>query len=269
MNYLRRVDMMNSKYARPEVKQVTKQWVRENCLNVTDRDLGLLKLIADRKLLRRDQIQALYPKFPSTDFLNKRLKTLYQKHLIDKIFPQVGLGMGSSKAHICLDRAGIIYLDMEDYNKPIKTDKNGMRSLPSGWEHTVAINDYECRIKEFFQGEHSVILKYWTELPHPYNDTFLKPDITFLVKHKGKGFLFFVEVDLGTEGMTQVKNKLDSYKDYYMSKRWINTEWARLFKTPVFPRVLFFTEDGRQKRIDSLREHIQDSSVRFHVDEHV
>ncbi len=33
--------MTNSKYHRPEVKQVSKQWVRENCKNVTERDKGL------------------------------------------------------------------------------------------------------------------------------------------------------------------------------------------------------------------------------------
>jgi Replication-relaxation len=267
MNYWRRVNM-NSRYERPEVKQITRQWVRENGHNITQRDIGLLKMLADHRLLRRDQIQTLYPEFPSTDFLNKRLNILYKKHFIDKIYPSVGLGKGSSKQHICLDRAGIIFLELEGYNKPIRTDKDGSKSLPLGWEHVVMVNDYHCKIKEFFKGEGNGIIKSWTEEPLPYNDTRLIPDIMFIAKYGGKGYLFCIEVDLGTEDVPYVKKKLSSYTDYYLSKMWLGTEWAKVFKTPTFPRVLLMTENGRTKRVNSLREHVKDSGIRFFVEEH-
>lgn len=259
---------MNRKYERPEIKQVTKQWVRENCTNVTERDMGLLELLADRRILRRDQIQQLYPHFSSSDFLNKRLNILFKKHLIDKIYPTVGLGKGSAKQHICLDRAGMILLDKEGYTKPIRTDKDGNRSLPLGWEHTIMLNEYECQIRDFFNEPHSEIKYYYSETGVHFGDTRLIPDIFFLVKHKGKGYAFFVEVDLGTEDIPYVKKKFDTYVNYYASKRWVGDEWARLFKTPVFPRVLFFTENGRSKRVNTLREYSKDLSVRFFVEEH-
>ena len=256
------------RYERPEVKQITKQWVRENCHGVTERDMGLLKLLADRKLLRRDQLEILYPEFPSTDFLNKRLGILYKKHLIDKIYPTVGLGKGSSKQHICLDRAGLILLDIEKFNKPIKTDKDNNKSLPLGWEHGVMINDYECRLRQFFGASQSTILKYEVENPLPYNETKLIPDIFFLVKHEGKGYLFFIEVDLGTEDIPYVKRKIDSYVDYYTSRFWLKESWAKVFKTPTFPRVLFLTEDNRPRRVDTLTEYSKDMSVRFFIGDH-
>lgn len=257
-----------NRYKRPEVKQITKQWVKENSHNITERDVGLLTLLMEHRLLRRDQIQRLYPEFPSTDYLNKRLNILYKKHFIDKIYPIVGMGKGSSKQHICLDRAGILYMDIEGYNKPIKTDKEGNKSLPLGWEHIVMLSEYQCKAREFFNDGYGSLRHYWTELPHHYADTKLIPDITFVATHKGKGYVFFVEVDLGTEDIPYVKKKLDSYIDYYMSKRWVNTQWAKLFKTPTFPRILFLTENGRDKRINTLREHVKHSSLRFHIDEH-
>jgi hypothetical protein len=259
---------VNRRYERPEVKQITKQWVKENCYNITDRDMGLLRLLADRRLLRRDQIERLYREFPSTDYLNKRLNILYRKHVIDKIYPPVGLGKGSSKQHICLDRAGVILLGIEKYNKPIKVDKDGNRSLPLGWEHIVMLNEYECRIREFFNGVQDEVLMYNVEEPLYYNDTKIIPDIFCLIKHNGKGYLFFIEVDLGTEDIPYVKKKIDSYVDYYTSRAWLQQKWSRVFKIPTFPRVLIFTENNRPKRVNTLREYTKEMSVRFHIDEH-
>ena len=254
---------LNRKYERPEVKQITRQWVRENCKNITERDLGLLKIIQQHRIIRRDQLQVLYPEFPSTDFLNKRLKMMYQKHLIDRIYPAVGLGKGSPKQHVCLDRAGAILLDLEKFNKPIQIDQQGVRSLPLGWEHRIALNQYKCSIVEVCKSLDAQLKLCWIERPYVYNDTKIIPDITCLILHKGKGHLFFLEVDLGTEDTLYIKKKTDNYKDYYVSKRWYNEKWAQVFKTPVFPQVLFFTENGRAKRKNALEDYTRDSAVSF------
>jgi hypothetical protein len=184
-------------------------------------------------------------------------------HIVDKVYPSVGLGEGSSKQHICLDRAGIILLGLEKYNKPINTDREGNRSLPLGWEHKVALNDYECWIRKVVEELGGQITLYEVEEANPYLDSMLKPDVMCLIKYNGKGFLFFIEVDMGTEDVPYIKNKINSYVDYYASKQWTKRQWAKLFKTPTFPRVLFFTENGRTKRINSLEEYTKDMSVRF------
>jgi hypothetical protein len=258
------------KYNRQEVKQVTKQWVRENCKNITDRDMGLLRLIYNnkRRLLRRDQIEILYPEFASTDRLNKRIKLLYNLHVIDKIYPQVGLGEGSSKQHICLDKAGLILLDVEKYNKPITTDPSGSKSLPLGWEHKVLINDYECWITQAIKELGGSIVDYRVEEPLPYGDTKVIPDIFCMLKSKGKGYLFFIEVDLGTEDLPYVKGKIDNYGSYYLSKQWTKQDWAKMFKTPAFPRILFLTENGKPKRMQALQEYTTEGALRFHYGHH-
>jgi hypothetical protein len=253
------------RYSRPEVKQITKQWVRENCRNVTERDLGLLKLLADnkRRILRRDQIERLYPQFASTDRVNKRLRTLFNMHLIDKVYPPVGIGEGSSKQHICLDRAGIILLELDRYNKML--DSN--RSLPLGWQHKVMVNEYECCITQLMTELDGQIILYEVEEVHALRDTKLIPDILCLLKVNGKGYLFFIEVDMGTEDIPYVKAKLDMYKDYYMSRQWVVKPWGKVFKTPTFPRVLFLTEN-RPKRRKTLQDYTGDSQVRFFFGSH-
>lgn len=253
---------MSKRYDRPEVKQITKQWVKENCTNITSRDMGLLKVLADnkRKLLRRDQLEILYPEFASTDRLNKRLKVLFQQHIIDKVYPAVKIGEGTSKQHICLDRAGVILLGLEKYNKPIVSDLAGNRSLPLGWQHKVMLNEYECMIRQMGLE----VLMYEVEEPHLFgNDSKLIPDILCLLKCSGKGYLLIIEVDMGTEDVPYVKSKLELYKDYYISRQWVNKPWAKIFKTPTFPRVLFMTENNRPKRIETLQEYTKESQIRF------
>lgn len=253
---------------RQEVKQITKRWVMDNCTNVTERDMGMLKILANRRLLRRDHIQSLYPKFPSTDYLNKRLSILYNKHIIDRIYPPVGMGKGSSKQHICLDRAGIILLGMDKYNKPIQYDTEGNKSLFMGWKHRIALNDYECRIREYCNSHDLSIIKIESEKDHPYHNTKIIPDIFLFIKNNTKGHLFFIEVDLGTEDLPYVKDKMQGYVNYYMSKSWIREKWARVFKNPTYPQVIFLTEEGRNSRVKSIQDHVNSYSLKFHVGFH-
>lgn len=259
-----------SKYNRPEIKQITKQWVKENVKNITERDMGLLNLLYEnkRRLLRRDQIQKLYPMFESVSVLNRRLRKLYEIYVIDRYYPKVGNGQGSSQQHICLDRAGLILLEIDKYNKPINCDNNGNKILFLGWEHKVLLNEYECIIRTIVNDISGNILFYKVEENISFLDTQFVPDIFLMIEHLGKGYLFFVEVDLGTEDIPYIKRKIKLYKDYYLSKSWIVEDWAKLFSVPTFPKVLFFTNDGRYKRIETLQNYVSELSIRFHFGFH-
>lgn len=248
---------------RLDVKQVSKLWVQENCKNITQRDIGLLELLSKRRLLRRDQIYRLYPKFASVDVLNKRLKMLYNKHVIDRIRPPVRQGEGSSQQYVCLDRAGIILLGLDKYNKPIYINNIGNKSLFLGWEHRVLINEYECIIKEVITRLGGRLLIYLSESPVMFNNTKLIPDIFILMSRNNKGYLMYIEIDQGTEDIPYVKNKLNSYMDYYISKRWLQEPWARVLSPPSFPGIYFFTQDNRSKRIATLQNYTSEKSVKF------
>jgi hypothetical protein len=250
------------KLDRPEVKRITKEWVRDNCRSiVTDRDMEILKLLnaKKRRLLRRDQIQALLPGlFPNEDRLQRRLKQLYSYHIIDRICPKVGLGEGSSKQYICLDRAGVILLG-EDYNEHNKmiVDNDGNKSLISGWRHRVAINDYEILVRDIVNGLGGKVLQHKTEKPVPYGNNTVIPDLFFMVHCDGRTSVFFVEVDRGSEDVPFLAKKFDKYRECFRYKQWMKMEWAKAYAKAYgsvpFPKVLLFTEDGRSKRVESLR----------------
>jgi len=259
---------MSRKYYRPTVKKVTREWVRDNCKYITERDMGLIRLIKEHRILRRDQIERLYPEFASTDRLNKRLKLLYQKHIIDKIYPTVGIGQGSSQQHICLDKAGQILLDLENYSKPIYYTEQGARSLRQGWEHKVMLNEYECQIREVVKELGGIITIYEVERRHNYLDTRIVPDIFCFIKCNGKGYPLFIEVDLATETVQQLKDKTDAYREYFLSKSWLKQSWTKVFKSPSFPRILLFTEEGLSKRKDSVTKYTDEWSLRFIIGSH-
>lgn len=253
-----------SKYNRPEIKQITKQWVSENVKHITERDMGLLKLLYEnkRRLLRRDQIQRLYPMFESVSVLNRRLKKLYELYVLDRFYPKVGTGMGSSQQYICLDRAGLILLEIDKYNKPINYDNNGNKALFLGWEHKVFLNEYECIIYSLVKDIEAQILIYKVEEPILFLDTQLIPDIFLMIEYLGKGYLFYIEIDLGTEDIPYIKKKINSYKDYYLSKQWIMESWTQLFQKPTFPKILFITNDGRYKRTETLKSFTSELSIK-------
>lgn len=253
-----------SKYNRPIIKQITKQWVKENVKNITERDIGLLNLLYEnkRRLLKRDQIQRLYPVFESVSVLNRRLKKLYNLYVLDKFYPRVGIGEGSSQQHVCLDKAGMILLKIEKYNKPINYDNKGNKVLFSGWEHKILLNEYECIIRELINEINAKILIYKVEESIAYLGNQFIPDIFILIEYQGKGYVFHIEIDLGTEDIPYIKRKINQYKDYYLSKQWILEEWEQLFEIPTFPKILFFTTDGRYKRIETLQNYTNELSIK-------
>lgn len=259
------------KYDRQQVKQITQQWVKENCRNITERDMGLLHLLYQnkRRLLRRDQVQRLYPKFASTNRLNTRLTTLFKMHIIDKAYPQVPLGQGTSQQHICLDRAGLILLGVDSYSKPINVDEFGTRSLYFGWEHKVMLNEYECNIRQFIGDIGAKIVEYDVEESNPYNDTEIIPDIFMMIIHNKIGYVMFIEADMGTENVPAIKKKIERYNAYALSRAWLNRSWTKRFTKPPFPRVIFLTEEGRIKRLQSIKQHINDAPmIKWHLGFH-
>jgi hypothetical protein len=121
---------MGSRYARPKIS-FDEDWYKQVDRYVTERDKGLLELIYEKNILKREEIQQYYPVFKSVCVLNRRLKRLYDLHLIDKYYLP-NTGEGSSQQYICLDYGGLIVLgiNLTQYVKPIQIEK-GRRNLVS------------------------------------------------------------------------------------------------------------------------------------------
>lgn len=257
------------RWERQEVFQISQAWVEENCHRVTDRDVQLGRLLLKRKLLRRDQIEVLHAGFrglanPEVQ-INRRLRVLFDSHFIDRVFPNVLPGAGSSQAVIALDRAGAIVLDAQ-FKPVIRHQKdrfgNIARILPINYRHTLGVNDFEVSLVQWCFSNGAEILRWRLDFENvrrfSYNGEWsIRPDGFGIVKTpNGKGKAFFFEYDTGTEDVryrTKFKKltaKFKGYAAYKSSGAWMQEDWASKLKE--FPVMIFLSEDKR--RIEPLRE---------------
>ena len=73
-------------------------------MRLTERDVLLISLILQYRVLRRDQIRQLL--FPSKNTANERLKRLYHHGFLQRRWPAVEYGQGMSQALYLLDARG-------------------------------------------------------------------------------------------------------------------------------------------------------------------
>lgn len=257
------------RWERQEIHQVTRQWVQENCQNVTARDLHLGKMLLKRRIMRRDQIQFLHPGFrdlanPEVQ-VNRRLRVLYDCHFIDRAFPAIAPGTGSSQAVVALDRAGAIMLEAP-FKRVIRHQRDGkgniQRILPPDYRHTLAIHDFEISLLKHCFATGTELLRWRIEYENQRRFVFngehvIRPDGFGIVRlPNGKGKAFFFEYDTGTEdyrcrnSFKRLTAKLKAYAAYRDSGVWLQEDWGRMLKE--FPLLLFLTED--KKRIEPLKE---------------
>lgn len=112
---------------------------------------------------------------------------MYLLHCINKFYPPVPIRAGSSKAHICLDRAGA---------KAIQVDTQIYKKLPINFKHKVLTTDFRIAAYKIGWG--------WGTAEKLINN--VQPDIYYNV-----GTQIFVEIDTGTEGYNTLKKKAYKY----------------------------------------------------------
>ena len=260
------------KLERPEVKYVSHAWVENNCARLTERDIRLLRLIWQLRLCSRSQVQAISPDFTHLSqqclILNNRLRVLFEKYCVDRIFPSVPLYSGTSQAHYALDKAGAILLELKNWH-PIIKYKGGVRILPITARHTLFTNEI-VKILTVLARENQVeILRLLRENENKRQfvsngrQYTLIPDLFIILRHINKGALAFIEVDMATEDLNVMKKKVENYNAYLYSNTW-KEEW-KWSKNPVFPKVFIIINNERNvtRRIKALRQLAQKSSVKF------
>lgn len=261
---------------REPIKYITKSWVQENVKNITKRDLELLKIIYENKIVTRDQLITLHPSFSnkrqSVNIINRRLKVLYDNYCIDRVQPTVGIGEGSSQYHITLDRAGAILLGIENFRSIVIYDPSSYPSkrLPMYYKHTIGIVDMKCTITELLREIEGEIV-YWgleeeNKIHFKFKKEFtLKPDVIAILRKNQNGFIFFYEHDQGTEFRNIIKAKIEAYAAYRLSNIWINQRWAKIMKVPTFPTLVILTA-GDEKRIEWIEKISKSSGINIVVD---
>ena len=249
-------------YERQEIQRVTLDWIKANC-KITDREMELLQIVKERKLVRRDMLEIISPSYRKlgkgrTKILNKSIRKLFEGNCLDKIHEELG-GGGNNPCTVALDKGGSLLLGVSHRKRISHRVERGYmkRSLPANYRHVNGVNKLEVETILFCEDTGSEIL-YWTheepqELHYGQEKVVVIPDVRVALKMRDKPFYAFIEYDTGSEDRRNkndfptIRDKLIKYKKYKISKLW---------DTPYFPVILFVTEDD--KRIPYVNKKIKE-----------
>lgn len=205
---------------------------------------------------------ALLPSFSRVDVLNRRIRTMYHQHLIDRIYPPVAIYSGSSQQYVCLDAGGYIVLDQKPRRKSIR-NVDGILTLPIDWRHYSRIVDTECFLIKLESEGYLRTIYRSVEQPFRYGNRMIIPDL-FAVVSKHYGHAIFFEIDMGTEDIGRIRRKIGQYNQYYESNAWEGEDWTKAFKDAPFPKIMFLTTDN-VKRIREIERVVSDYEVAIDV----
>ena len=266
-------------YEREELKKVTSDWVKSNC-KLTNRELELLELINDRKLVRRNHLEIISPSYRNltnrTALINRAIKKMYKKMVLDKVHEVQIIGKGSNPSIVAVDKAGAILLGKQ-FKRRIIHNKNNFkgielinRRLPANYRHINGVNEIEVKTILLCDELDYEIILWELEKPrtflHNEIEITLIPDVLMIIKLDDVHLVLFIEYDTGSEGLREkepkiIEDKIIKYKRYKASLLWEQEQWQRYFKTSIFPIVLFVTED--EKRISFVNRKSKELGVQF------
>lgn len=271
-----------SRYERKEVK-VTDEHVKSVLSWLTDRDLEILRVLVKEPFLTTSQIEMMFfndlkPSSWRTK-ANARLSRLYQTNCVDRFFPRVDLGSGSSESHYVLDYAGARALAMKlGYTNPKQFKFRKRNYIPAQYKHLIKITDFKSLLHVLnrqlgytSEGTVGEIIKFDTQRMHKFHyslnnkihEAKIFPDAFCIYKYTARGDskFFYLECDNATEPIETLQQKMLNYRRFHASGEWRQEKWARA--TNVFPSVLFVFHD--QKSVDEMVSYSRrlNSSLRF------
>jgi hypothetical protein len=206
-----------------------------------ERDRNLLRELAVMRVIDREQAKRAAG-FGSTTRANVRLLALTRNGLLRRF--SVGTVAGGVKALYALSRAGAKLAEVP-YGGPRRASH---RILVSDlWVgHQLRVNEIYCSVKFPNKPNAHITFKRWVSFSKPLESgTSLVPDGYFECSMPGKTHAAFLEVDLGHEGHTVWKAKIEGYLRYAVSGH-----FAEEFREQQF-RVLVIANSER--RMQSLR----------------
>jgi hypothetical protein len=225
-------------------------------LAVTERDLDILRVVADYRLLTAPQIARLF--FSSLAKCRKRLFRLWQHKLLDRRFQPVRQNEGAAPILYTLSRQGARYLASKSGfsgEAPPYTPFVGRGSLLF-IEHTLRRNDFRVALTLACRQGSNTRLLWWRQ------DNGIKDTVTFVdkdakqvfrrvsvladgffgIEHQGKRLFYFVEVDRATVSSQRMLLRFRGY--YHM---WLQKRQVKRFEIPSF-RVLIATSSQARMR---------------------
>lgn len=269
------------KYQRNEIR-ATEEHVDSVLRWLTDRDIAILRMLIKEPFMTTSQVEMMFfnDLKPSVwrEKANQRLRRLYQSNCIDRFFPRLGLGLGSSEAHYFIDYAGARAL-AKSLGYTTKQFKFRKRTyIPDQYKHYSKILDFKAilhvlnrQLGYTNEGTIGEVIRYDTQKAYDFHFTLdnrvqkgrLTPDAFCIYKHTAKGGLkfFFLECDNATEPIETLKGKLNNYRRFHASGEWRKEKWARALN--IFPAVCFIFHD--QSKVDEMVAYSKrlNSSMKF------
>lgn len=192
------------------ISRITMDKVELARLRTDALDIEILKLVSELKICTSKQIIRflLQNNKAKLKTCSNRLKKLFELGCIDRFFPMTPSGKGTEPVHVVLNLIGA---------KIIKHDGRFRRTilLNKSWRHTATVNEYLSLMYKDYDS-------YKIEDPLIWDETKIVPDIKFFKDDKE----IFVEVDMGTESIILLKDKISKYCDY---QRWANEDIEVIF----------------------------------------
>ena len=221
---------------------------------LTPKHRDIIETLAVVRLATSKQIERLYftsgTKLSRVRMCNLTLRRLNDLGIIDRWRkPNGGLGGGSDPYYYSLARAGqmIAMPDKANYWREPYPEAPFLR-------HRLAVTELYVACRERSDNEWSPsLVKFefepacWRKVPTRYFKThILRPDAFLAIANEGKERARFIEIDMGTERMERIGEKVKLYVDYCASGQ------EQKHYNGVFPRVVFLVlDEDRKQRMEA------------------
>lgn len=220
---------------------------------LTERDLGVVRSVADFRLLSGRQIEALHfaAGVEADGAVARRgrrcLQRLTDRRVLHRLERRVGgVRAGSAGFVYSLGAVGQRVLEL---NGPRPRPHEPSRTFVA---HCLAIADVFVAVTLSARAGQLELVTYqteprcWRTVPEMGGAGSLRPDLYLVLLRGDVERHWFVEVDLGTEHAPAIRRKCHAYQAYYQS----GIEQA---KCGVFPRVAWLTPTAnRAKRLSAI-----------------
>jgi hypothetical protein len=207
------------------------------------RDEHLLRELASMRVIDREQAK-LVAGFGSTTRANTRLLALYREGLLRRFFQ--GTAAGGKKALYGLSSKGARLIDAP--HAKLRYGNDELLATNFFVAHQLRVNSIYCAVRYLPIPVSGVTFARWVTFSLPVASR-LTPDGYFEITSPQGVVGSFLEVDLGHEGSTVWKAKVESYLRYAASG-----DFAKQFGQSRY-RVLVVT--NTQKRMQVLRSLIR------------
>lgn len=194
---------------------------------LTARDVSVILSVYENRFMRRDQIQRLYFASSSLQATSARLKKLSDHKFLDKL--QRPIAGGASQAVYALNRRGAdvvsAALQIDGHMVRWKRDNNRIEWL--FMEHTLGVSEFKVcldlalarRSEEihFYQRGDRSLLRRVSDPSGKKKYIVVAPDAFLGVQTERGNYIFFLEIDMGTETLKRFQEKVIAYKRYWKS----------------------------------------------------